>query len=69
MERSPASVVRVVPCGKALTHANFYNLSCSGVCRASWVPEEGDGSPEPGVLVLEISASIQQKADYADVAD
>lgn len=39
------------------------------MCRASRVPEEGDGGPDPGVLVLELSASIQQKANYADVTD
>ena len=69
MDRTPASGVSVIPCGKALTRTNFYDLSCGCVGRATRVPEEGDGGPEPGVLVLELSASIQQKADYADVAD
>ena len=39
------------------------------MCRASRVPEVGDGGPGPGVLILELSASIQQKTDYGDVAD
>ena len=69
MDRAPASGVGVIPSGKALTHTNLYDLSRGCVCRASRVPEEGDGGPGPGILVLEFSASVQQKADYGDIAN
>ena len=69
VDRTPASGVSVIPCGEALTHTDFYDLSRGCVCRASRVPEEEDGGPGPGVLVLEVSACTQQKADYGDVAD
>ena len=69
MDRTPSSGVSVIPCGKALTRTDFHDLGRGCVCRATRVPEEGDGGPELGILVLKVSASIQQKADYADVAD
>lgn len=69
MDRAPASGVSVIPRGKAVTGTYFYNLGCGCVCRASWVPEVGEGGPGSEVLILELSASIQQKADYGDVAD
>ena len=69
MDRTPASGVSVIPRGKTTTHTDLYDLSRSCVCGASWLPEERDGGPSPGILILELSASIQQKADYGDVAD
>lgn len=69
MDRTPASGVSVIPRGKAVTGTDFYYLGCGCVCRASWVPEVEEGGPGSEVLILELSASIQQKADYGDVAD
>ena len=69
MDRTPACGVSVIPCGKAFAHANLCDLGRGCVCRVSRVPKEGDGGPGPGGPVLELSASIQQKADYVNVAD
>ena len=58
VERCPATGVGVIPGGKAVIGTNFYDLSRGRVCRASWVPEVGEGGPSSEVLVLELGASI-----------
>lgn len=69
MEGVPAPSISVGPCGEALSHADIKNLVCSRMCGTDGVPEVGERGPGPGILIFELGAGVQKKANYSNVAD